>query len=139
MLGALGIVAGNSAYFALSALGLTAVLVHWPALFQGFKGLGAAYLVFVGLQMICAKSEKRDAMACAAASYRPAALFTQGLVTQIANPKATVFFSALVPQFIAPERGHVPLQLVILGVTSASSNSQSRCSMGGSWSAELNS
>jgi homoserine/homoserine lactone efflux protein len=44
-------------------------------------------------------------------------LFRQGLLTQLANPKAIVYFTALLPQFIDPESG-LALQLVVLGATS---------------------
>ena len=46
--------------------------------------------------------------------------FAQGLLTQLANPKAIVFFTALLPQFIDPRAGRLALQFTILGAISIS-------------------
>ena len=44
--------------------------------------------------------------------------FRQGILTEALNPKTALFFLSFIPQFIAPERGHVFFQFVILGVLS---------------------
>lgn len=41
----------------------------------------------------------------------------QGFVVGLSNPKTTVFFAAILPQFVDPARGHVPLQMLLLGST----------------------
>ena len=44
--------------------------------------------------------------------------FRQGILTEVLNPKTALFFLSFIPQFIAPERGHVFLQFVVLGALS---------------------
>lgn len=111
MRGALGILAGNSIYFALSAAGLGALLVASRTVFEVLKWAGAAYLIFIGVRMILRRPAAED---------RPPETrggFVEGLVTQLANPKAIVFFTALLPQFIDPH-GPVTLQFLVLGLIS---------------------
>jgi homoserine/homoserine lactone efflux protein len=98
---ALGVQAGNGVYFALSALGLGALLQASETLFHAVKWLGAAYLVFLGVRTW--RNARRNAptgpAAPAAVGPRP---FVQGVLCQLANPKAVLFFGALMPQFIDP-------------------------------------
>ena len=115
--GALGILAGNTIYFVLSALGLGALLLASATLFNIIKWAGAAYLVVMGLKMLFAKRRTEGADRDNAQPKRSVRLFSEGLLTQLSNPKAIVFFSALLPQFISPDGGVVQ-QLVVLGVIS---------------------
>jgi threonine/homoserine/homoserine lactone efflux protein len=56
--------------------------------------------------------------------FRPAALaaFRQGILTEALNPKTALFFLSFIPQFIAPERGHIFLQFATLGILSVTLN-----------------
>jgi len=111
----LGILTGNAFYFALSATGLGAILIASYEVFSAIRWIGAAYLVWLGVTAFFGKS--------AVLTVGPAApvsrlrTFVNGIVLQVANPKALVFFVALLPQFIDP-RGSVVAQVAILGVTS---------------------
>jgi len=49
-------------------------------------------------------------------------LFRQGILTEALNPKTALFFLSFIPQFIAPERGHIFLQFALLGVISVALN-----------------
>jgi homoserine/homoserine lactone efflux protein len=108
---ALGVQAGNGVYFALSALGLGAVLQASETLFHAIKWIGAAYLVFLGVRTW--RNARRNAQAGnapgAASGNRP---FAQAVLTQLANPKAVLFFGALMPQFIDPNAALLPQYLV---------------------------
>jgi homoserine/homoserine lactone efflux protein len=112
----LGILAGNAFYFVLSATSLGALLVASYDLFFAVKWVGAAYLVWLG---VCGLRARRAVIAVSPAVNGPAGarLVARGFAVQAANPKAIVFFIALLPQFIDP-RGRVPGQLAILAVTS---------------------
>jgi len=115
--GAAGILVGNIIYFVLSAFGLGALLISSATLFQVIRWIGAAYLVFVGIRMLVTK-ERVDVISQDAASTIPSMrLFSQGLLTQLSNPKAIIFFSALLPQFVSPEQS-VTEQFAILGLIS---------------------
>jgi homoserine/homoserine lactone efflux protein len=112
----LAILTANSIYFALSATSIGALLVSSHPLFFAVKWIGAAYLVYLGARSILGHHsvvpvERKKA---AASGWR---LFGDGLVLQLSNPKALVFFAAILPQFIDPRRTVVP-QIVILGLTS---------------------
>jgi threonine/homoserine/homoserine lactone efflux protein len=115
--GMAGILTGNAIYFALSSLGLGALLMSSANLFQTIKWAGAAYLVFIGLKMLFAKRAVASAVDPAIEARPSIRLFSEGLVTQLSNPKAIVFFSALLPQFLSPNGGLLE-QFAILGIVS---------------------
>lgn len=113
----LGILAANAAYFVLSAAGIGALLIASYNLFFAVKWIGAAYLIFLGLRALLGNSDVLAAKAGAPVETQAWRRFADGFVLQASNPKAIVFFSALLPQFIDP-RGPVAQQVAILGVTS---------------------
>ena len=110
--GALGILTGNAIYFALSALGLGALLIASKTVFEIIKWIGAGYLMFMGLKMMFVASPPDQVPRSARDDS-----FRQALFVQLSNPKAVVFFTALLPQFIDP-KGPVALQFFTLGVIS---------------------
>ena len=112
--GALGILAGNTFYFALSATGIAAVIVASSWLFSLLKWAGAAYLVWLGLRMLLRRAEPAPGVVAEPPTRR---CFVRGFVVQAANPKALVFFVALLPQFIDPA-APVGRQILILGASS---------------------
>ena len=111
-----GIIAGNTFYFALSATSLGAVLMASYELFSAIKWAGAAYLVWLGVRTFRSAAP----LGGVRAADGPAPLgriVGRGFGVQAAKPKALVFFTALLPQFIDPG-GSVGTQVLILGVTS---------------------
>jgi homoserine/homoserine lactone efflux protein len=112
-----GILAANAFYFALSALGLGAVLLASHEVFTVIKYLGAAYLVYLGTRTIFGAGLALQADSGANATTEQWRTLTRGFALQSANPKALIFFVALLPQFIDANRAVAP-QVVILGVTS---------------------
>jgi homoserine/homoserine lactone efflux protein len=115
---AIGILAGNTFYFALSATGIAAVIVASSWLFALLKWTGAAYLVWLGLCMLFHRAASPGAPPTVATAARPTRRsFVRGFVVQAANPKALVFFVALLPQFIDPT-APVGRQIFILGTSS---------------------
>lgn len=114
----LGILAANAFYFLLSAAGLGAALLTSHGLFLAIRYAGAAYLIFLGISTILGKGMALEAATGDAAGERGGArLFARGFLLQAANPKALLFFTALLPQFIRPDRPVAP-QVAILGVSS---------------------
>lgn len=122
-----GIVAGNTTYFVLSGAGVAALLLASYDAFAVVKYGGAAYLAYLGVRALFSEvgaarppepheMELADRSATAGDAGRARA-FGGALVTQLANPKAIVFFVAILPQFIEP-RGNVPLQIVALALVS---------------------
>ena len=113
---ALGIGVGTLVHTAAAAVGLSALLVSSATAFSIVKYLGAAYLVFLGVQRL----RNKESLAAVAESAAPRAslarVFTQGIVVNILNPKTALFFFSFVPQFIDPARGHFAMQVLSLGV-----------------------
>jgi homoserine/homoserine lactone efflux protein len=113
----LGILAANIAYFALSATGVGALLTASTAMFTMIKWAGGAYLVWLGVGMIfgAGSTDARAAVSTSRASTRNA--FSLAVLTQGANPKAIIFFVAILPQFLDPAAPVLP-QILVLGLTS---------------------
>ena len=111
--------AGTSSGFALhavaAALGLSALLAAVPLAFDIVKWIGAIYLAWLAIVM-WRTSDEPDATVAAPHST-PRAMYRQGLLTAVLNPKVAVFQLALFPQFVDPARGSVLLQSLVLAVT----------------------
>ena len=112
----LGILSANTVYFALSATGIGALLLS-SKLFLAVKWIGAAYLVILGLRLMFGHNEAAKDPEKALIDHKSHHLFFDGFTLQMSNPKAILFFSALLPQFLNPHESVVP-QIVILGATS---------------------
>jgi homoserine/homoserine lactone efflux protein len=115
--GALGILTGNAIYFALSAVGLGALLVASSTVFMIIKWCGAGYLIWMGVRMIVIAPPPADQIPGETRDDTDDGSFRQALLVQLSNPKAVVFFTALLPQFIDPN-GPIALQFFVLGVIS---------------------
>ena len=113
---ALGVGAGTFVHVFAAALGLSAVLATSASAFGVIKYLGAAYLVYVGLRLLLAGRTAGGAVQAAPASaLRHRAIFAQGFLTNLLNPKVALFFLAFVPQFIDPASSSKALAFVALG------------------------
>lgn len=112
-----GILAGNTFYFVLSATGLGAVLLASYDVFFAIKWIGAAYLVWLGVSTFFGRSATLSVPVEGAPDRRGARALADGFLLQVANPKALVFFMALLPQFIDPAAS-VAWQVTILAITS---------------------
>jgi homoserine/homoserine lactone efflux protein len=112
-----GILAGNAFYFLLSALGLGAILLASHDVFTVIKYLGSAYLIYLGVRTIRGAGLAFHAGGVARATTEDWQTLRRGFALQAANPKALMFFVALLPQFINANRPIAP-QVLILGVTS---------------------
>jgi threonine/homoserine/homoserine lactone efflux protein len=113
-----GILIANLFYFLLSATSLGAVLLASWEVFFLIKWVGAAYLVWMGFRM-CITGEHVHIVAaeCSPESKNGMGTLWHGVVVQGANPKAILFFTALLPQFVDPSRPF-GTQIAILAVTS---------------------
>lgn len=100
-------------------LGLDAVLLANPNLFLAIKLAGAAYLLWLGIQQFrLARPRRLDAME-PAPYERTSALWGKSFVVGISNPKAILFFSSLLPQFVGnPQEANIDalLSLILLFV-----------------------
>jgi threonine/homoserine/homoserine lactone efflux protein len=110
----LGTFIGGLCHVFAAALGISAILAASAVAFHAVKFGGAAYLVWLGVRMI----RSRNAELALAAAAPSQGAFRQGIFTEALNPKTALFFLSFIPQFIAPERGHIFLQFVTLGTIS---------------------
>lgn len=114
---ALGVSIGLMGHTILATLGLGALLLASEWLFNIIKYLGAAYLIYLGYQLIKSDEHKLAMKDMPKVSYKK--MFIQGAVSNISNPKITIFYFSYLPQFIVPNEGSESLQLFILGTTFA--------------------
>jgi len=113
-----GTLFGGLGHVVAAAAGVSAILAASAVAFHTVKYAGAAYLVFLGVRMI--RSRDQD---LPVGTVPPAGrAFPQGILTEVLNPKTALFFLSFIPQFIAPERGHVFLQFATLGFLSVTLN-----------------
>lgn len=100
------------------AVGLGAVVLASATIFTAIKLIGAAYLVWLGVQAVLHRHDIATALVPAGESARPGAwpALRDGFVVGVANPKTIVFLAALLPQFADPARGSIALQMMLLGV-----------------------
>lgn len=99
-----GIALANVLFFALSAAGIASLLVSSPTVYGAVRWVGAAYLVYLGIRLLFFTSAPVAGGASPRDGGGGGALFAKGFVLQIANPKALLYFSALLPQFITPSQ-----------------------------------
>lgn len=111
---ALGIATGTLVHIGLVAGGLAGLLKSVPVAFEVVKYAGAAYLVYLGVRAIVATGP--PLLANKLPPARLGALYRQGMITNVLNPKVALFFLALLPQFVDPRRGPIAAQVVILGM-----------------------
>lgn len=111
-----GIALANALYFALSATGIAALIVASGALFSVIKWIGVAYLFWLGISAIRSKSSALTVTADPDEAVRGTRAFWQAVVVELSNPKALLYFVALLPQFVDPARP-VALQMLVFGVT----------------------
>jgi threonine/homoserine/homoserine lactone efflux protein len=109
----LGICAGTLVHVAAATLGLSALLLSSARAFSVVKVVGAAYLIALGIQAILRRESPSDVRLERA---RLRHVFMQGVIVNVFNPHTALFFFAFLPQFVNQSEGHVPLQMMTLGV-----------------------
>ncbi|CAG2132446.1 Leucine efflux protein [Cupriavidus yeoncheonensis] len=116
VMSALGVSAGCCVHALATAFGLTALLAASPTAFTVIKFAGAAYLVWLGLRLIWRRPEgSADAAGTPSARRGLRALFMQGFLTNVLNPKVVLFFVSFFPQFVDPHAPRQALAFLLLG------------------------
>jgi len=111
---ALGISAGLFVHTFAAAIGLSAVLLASATAFTIVKWIGAAYLVYVGVSLLFARSKNQQRTLAPACELRT--VFFQGFLTNVLNPKVALFFLAFLPQFVDPGAPNRVIALFFLGL-----------------------
>ena len=112
----LGNTAGLAMQGALVCAGLGSLLARSDAVFTTLKLIGAAYLIVLGIRTIRERGHVAGALTGIEIAPRgPVRILREGFVVGATNPKGLLIFTAVLPQFIEPARGHATLQLATLG------------------------
>jgi len=109
----LGVFVGCWVHILAAAFGIAALLRSSPVAFNAVRYAGAAYLIYLGIKML---AQKTDLTSQQLKTESLGAIFRQGAITNMLNPKVAIFFLAFLPQFIDASRGSVALQIVVLGL-----------------------
>lgn len=111
---AAGVSIGLVGHTILATLGLGAVLRASEWLFIVFKLAGAAYLVYLGVQLV--RSKKHELIVTGGKPKSLWRLFFDGAFSNISNPKIAIFYFAFLPQFVKPGTAHPTLSIFVLGL-----------------------
>ncbi len=114
---AAGVSVGLVGHTILATLGLGALLRTSEWLFTGIKFAGAAYLLYLGIQLLCTRAAELGAEASTKRSHLR--LFATGAVSNISNPKIAIFYFAFLPQFVATPAQNPALTVFTLGLVFA--------------------
>ena len=101
----------------LVAAGIGALVERSVVAYEVLRLAGAAYILYLGVQAIRHR-RSLSTVIDVAATRMPRHIVRDGFVVGVTNPKAIVFFTAILPQFVDPSGAPVPLQMVLLGLIS---------------------
>jgi len=110
----LGLCTGLIVHITAAVLGISAIIYQSTIAFTIVKWAGAAYLLYLAWQSFRAKDDPFTIKTQRKLGYKD--LYKRGIFMNVLNPKVSLFFLALLPQFINPAVGQVSLQMFILGV-----------------------
>ena len=114
---AVGLAIARAAHVTLAALGLAALFKTHPWAFDAARTVGGCYLMWLGVKLLRAKPVVLDATGPQAARGKGlGAALLSGVLTNVLNPKALLFCSVLLPQFVSPAQGAIGQQFAVLGV-----------------------
>ena len=111
---AAGVSVGLLGHTLLAALGLGALLQSSELLFSTLKFVGAAYLAYLGVRLLTAKNSDFELEQTNKQPLRR--LFVEGSLSNLSNPKITVFYFAFLPQFVSTDIENPAVYLVAMGV-----------------------
>ena len=105
---------GNTLWYVICVTGLGALVTASPLLFHAIRLAGAAYLAWLGASAIW------QSFHAAPDAHGPRLMdkpYVQAVLTQLGNPKAILFFGAIVPQFLDTHRALMPQYLIMFAIT----------------------
>ena len=107
-----GVHLGTLVHVAAASAGLSALIVASSLAFSVVKYAGAGYLVYLGIRKLLERNEETRIERRREPLRRA---FMRGMIVNALNPKTALFFLAFLPQFVAPDRGGVWSQALVLG------------------------
>lgn len=117
---AFGVETGTLVHSAATAIGLAALIASSATAFRVVQYLGAAYLIYLGLRkLLSGGTGTGNGQPDLRGRGSLRRVYLEGMAVNVLNPKVALFFLALLPQFVDPAAGSVPVQLFTLGVVMA--------------------
>lgn len=113
MLSVFGVSTGVLAHSVFAAVGLSAILASSALAFTVVKFVGAAYLIYLGVQAL--RSNRKLSPSSGVVAQSRLQIFRQGFLTNLLNPKIAIFFLAFLPQFVAPDSNNSSGIFLFLG------------------------
>lgn len=110
---ALGIGTGAFAHAILASAGVSLIILTSPFLFMLVKVLGGGYLLYLGIKSLTSKAKENGVLSLEEAKLEK--IYSQGVITNILNPKVALFFIAFLPQFLSHNSSSP--DLIFLGLT----------------------
>lgn len=111
----LGVTTGTLIQMFFAVIGLSSLILASAIAFDVVKYVGAVYLIVLGIMRL--RSAKETIAGSGRAPRTLRRLYVQGVIVNTLNPKTALFIFALLPQFVDVDAGHVPLQVLVLGLT----------------------
>ena len=108
----LGVTLGLSVYMLAAVFGVAEAIAQAPIAYQALRWAGVAYLLYLAWEAWRGASDASPGHAGMQADHAP---FWRGLIANLLNPKAAVFYITLLPSFVAPDRAPFYVQALILG------------------------
>jgi RhtB (resistance to homoserine/threonine) family protein len=113
----LGIATGSLIHTTLAAFGLSMIIAKSILVFSIIKYAGAAYLLYIGYQMLTDKTSLNTDVSFAEKSLNLKKIYRDGVITNVLNPKVALFFISFLPQFIDSSVSNTVLPFLKLGIT----------------------
>lgn len=108
-----GVTVGLGAWMLAAAFGLTQALIAWPPIYQIIRWAGVLFLLWLAWEAW--RGDGDPAAADGVDHHSSLRLFLRGMTGNLLNPKAALFYVALLPTFMRPERGSPLTQALVLG------------------------
>lgn len=112
----LGVCSGAFVHVVAAAAGISAILMTSAVAFMIVKYVGAAYLIYLGVQALRSNGASFDTAVADKKQVSAWRAYKQGVMIDVLNPKVAIFFMAFLPQFVRADAGPVALQLILLGL-----------------------
>ncbi|KIA93994.1 MULTISPECIES: LysE family translocator [unclassified Flavobacterium] len=113
----LGIATGSLIHTILAAFGLSIIIAKSILVFSIIKYAGAAYLLYIGYQMLTDKTRLNTDVSFSEKSINLKKIYRDGVITNVLNPKVALFFISFLPQFIDSGLKNTIVPFITLGIT----------------------
>ncbi|WP_409415884.1 LysE family translocator [Flavobacterium sp. PS2] len=113
----LGIATGSLIHTILAAFGLSIIIAKSILVFSIIKYASAAYLLYIGYQMLTDKTRLNTDVSFSEKSINLKKIYRDGVITNVLNPKVALFFISFLPQFIDSGLKNTIVPFITLGIT----------------------